>query len=85
MSFGDTFYRSTNFFHPYPIIFLSRGNMYEQYLFSPEETLPNISQALVKMIEIADFPTNHPLGVDTITYSNAMTLVYIHNEPGCVP
>ena len=86
MSLGDTFYQSTNFFHPYPIIFLSRGNMYEQYLFSPVETLPNMSQALVKMIEIADFPTNHPLGVETITYSNTMALVHIYNEQHtCVP
>ena len=57
MSLGDTFYQSI-----FPSIsnhFLSRGNMYEQYLFFPVETLPNMSQALVQMIEITDFPTNH--------------------------
>ena len=60
--------------------------MYEQYLFSPVETLPNMSQALVKMIEIADFPMNHPLGVETITYSNTMALVNMHNElHTCIP
>ena len=86
MSLGDTYYQSTNFFHSYSIIFLSRGIMYEQYLFSPMETLPNMSQALVKMIEIADFPTNHPLGVETIIYSNTIALVHIYNElHTCVP
>ena len=54
--------------------------MYEQYLFYIVETLPNMSQALVQMIEVTDFPTNHPLRVETITYANTMTLVYMNNE-----
>ena len=61
MSLGDTWrYVFFTFSIHNPIIFLSRVNMYEQYIFSPVETLPNISRALVKMIEIADFPMNHP-------------------------
>ena len=47
-SLGDTFYQSTN--------------MYEQYIFSPVETLPNMSQALVTIIEILDFPHESPSG-----------------------
>ena len=63
-----------------------RKHVHEQYLFSPVETPPKMSEALVKMIEIADFPRNHPLGVETITYSNTVALVHMHNElHTCVP